>query len=128
MPGLSKGTIETLPLPINAAEFFALLHQQRPQPPDHATLDPPLKRAVDAGVVAELSGQVVPLHAAAQAVNDAVQGLALVDPIRTEPRRRIVLFQHLGDPRPKCVVDFPDRRQRLGLFLPSRHPWLLSSA
>src|SRR5262249_22076214 len=72
-PGLAQPPIGALPVPVDAAQFGAALQQQGPDAGEHAAAAPALEPAVDGTVVAELLGQVVPLAAAAQAEEDAVQ-------------------------------------------------------
>jgi hypothetical protein len=127
VPGLAQGAVEALPRPVDAGQRLAPLDRQCPEAADHAALDPPLERAVDAGVVAELPRGPVPLpHAAPRAVDHAVQGVAPVDATGAEAGGRVVLGRHLPGPRPQRVVHPPDRRQRLRRSPLSRHPWLPS--
>src|SRR5215472_9805936 len=71
-PGLAHAAIGTLPLPVDLAQFLARGDQRGPDALHHPVATPALEPAVDGGVIAELLGQVVPLAAAAQAVDNAV--------------------------------------------------------
>lgn len=70
---------------------------------------------MDADVVAELGGQVVPLAAGAGAVDDPVERPALVDAGAAHRRGRVVDGQDARHRGPQVVRHVPDRRQALGL-------------
>src|SRR5947209_6184905 len=77
-PGLAQGPVGALPVPVNRAEFGALLDQQGPDAAEDPVLAPALEPALDGAVIAELLGEPVPLAAAAHAEDDAIDSLAPV--------------------------------------------------
>lgn len=64
------------------------------------------------GVGAELLGQSVPLHAGAEAVDDAVEDGAEVGAGSAGAGRRVVPGQEVFDDGPKIVGDNPDGFRR----------------
>ena len=70
---------------------------------------------MDADVVAELGREVVPLAAGAGAVDDPVEGLALVDAGAAHHGGRVVDGQDALHRLPQVVRHVPDRRECLGL-------------
>src|SRR5262245_44126794 len=119
--GLAHAAVGTLPVPVNLAQLGALRGQGGPDLRHHAAAAPALEPAVDGAVVAELLGQVVPLAAGAEAVDDAVEdpppvlgrlaALGAGLPIGAEDR---------FDTPPEVVGDFPDGVQWLGV---AALPW-----
>jgi hypothetical protein len=122
-PGLAQPPVGRLPFPLDLAQLVALLDQQGPDLLEDAVAAPPLEPAVHRAIVAILLGQLVPLAAAAEAEDDAVEGRPPVDPAPATVllgRRRGVFEQDRLDPLPEGVGDLPDRLQRLDLStLPS---------
>ena len=120
---LAHGAVGTLPLPLNAAQFVALLDQHRPDLLHHSVVAPPLKPTVDRTVVAKLFRQAIPLTARSHPEDDPVEDLP---PIGSWPppfgrRWGWGIPQEDGlNPSPEFVRDFPDRCQRLD------HPLLAS--
>lgn len=122
-PGLAQPPVGRLPPPLHLAQLVALLDQQGPDLLEDAVAAPPLEPAVHRAVVAEPLGQLVPLAAAAEAEDDAVEGRPPVDPVPAAVllrRQRGVLQQDRLDPLPQLVGDLPDGLKRLDLSsLPS---------
>jgi hypothetical protein len=123
-PGPAQPPVGRLPLPLDLAQLVALLDQESPDLLEDAVSAPPLEPAVHRTVVAILLGQSVPLAAAAEAEDDAVEGRAPIDPIPAAVllgRRWGVLQQDRLDPFPQFVGDLPDRLQGLDLTLGPCH-------
>src|SRR6516164_1422529 len=112
--GLAHAPVCTLPLPVDLLEFVTRLDEHRPDSLHHPVAAPSLEPAVDCGVVAEPLGHLVPLAAATEAMNDPVDEPPPIGWRLPTPGARLpVLLEDGLDPRPKLVVDFPDRFQRL---------------
>lgn len=123
-PGLAQPPVGRLPLPLGRPEFVALRDQQGPDLLEDAVSAPPLEPAVHRAVVAIFLGQPVPLAAAAEAEEDAVDGRPPVDAVPAAMllrRRRGVFEQNRLDPLPQLVGDLPDGLQRLDLTLRPCH-------
>jgi len=122
---LAHGAVGTLPFPVQASQFLAVLHQHRPDALQDTPANPPLHSAVNAAVVAKLHRQLVPLAAAAHLIDDTVERVALPG---SRPARLCWWVQFLKDGLnyvPQFVVDFLNRRKRYYVPFPSGHPWLL---
>lgn len=113
----AQAAVGGLPLPVHAPQVVALGQQDGPQDVEDAPVFPAAEGAVDAAVVAELGGQVVPLAAGPHPEDDAVEGPARVAALPAGSGGRVVDGQDLLDQRPERVGDVPDRRQRLGPLL-----------
>src|SRR5262249_474930 len=113
--GLAQPAVGALPPPVDLAQFLALGGQGGPDAFHHAVAAPALEPAVDGGVVAELPGQVVPLAAAPQTVDDAVEHSPPV-PGRAAALGAVspVLLEDGLDAGPEVVADLPEGLQRLG--------------
>jgi hypothetical protein len=98
---------------VDRAEVGALGDQGRPDLLHHAVAAPALEPAVDGAVVAELLGELVPLAAAAQAEEDAVQGAPPVGALAPGGLGRGVLQEDGLDALPEVVGDLPDGVQLL---------------
>jgi hypothetical protein len=70
---------------------------------------------MDADIIAEFRGKVVPLAAGTGAIDDPVERLALVNPRAAHPRRRIIDSQNALHRLPKLVGHVPDRWKCFGL-------------
>jgi len=103
-------------VPVYALQIITFGEQDGPQDVKDALVLPASEGAVDAAVIAELLGQMVPLAACAHAKDDAVEGLAWVAALASCSCGRVVDGQHLLDQLPERVGDVPDRRQRLLRF------------
>ena len=66
-------------MPVYGVEELAGGDQGGPEFVEEAQIVPALKSTVNAGVIAELLGQMVPLTARSHSENDAVEGFAGVD-------------------------------------------------
>jgi len=116
-PGLAQHPVGRLPLPIDRPEVAALLDQHGPDLLEDPVAAPPLEPAMDRAIVAELFGEPVPLAAATEAEDDAVDRLPPVDAGPAAVllrRRRGILTQDRLDGGPEVIGEFPDRLQRLG--------------
>src|SRR4051794_24171243 len=78
-----------------------------------ATCDPTLERAVNFLHLAQFPWQMDSLHAAAQSVDDPVEGLAQFDPTRDKNVPTDQAPQAPQHVRPQRVINIPNRRQRL---------------
>ncbi len=96
-------------------QVVALGQEDGPQDVEDGLLLPAGEGAVDAAVVAELLGQVVPLAAGPHPVDDPVEGQALVAALAPCFGGRVVDGQDFGDQLPERVGHVPDGRQRLRL-------------
>jgi hypothetical protein len=106
---------------MDIAKFRTLGAQHGPNALHHSVLAPALAPAVDGRVVAELRGQVIPLTAAAQAVDDAVEDRTPILGGLASFRAGLPIVLEDGlDACPKFIADFPDGSQ--GLRLGAR-PW-----
>ena len=77
-PGLAQHRVGRLPLPLDPAQFVALLDQHRPDLLEDAPLDPTLEPVVDRALGAEAFGQLVPLAAAPEPKDDRIEHLSPV--------------------------------------------------
>lgn len=122
-PGLDHRAVGGLPL--DESEVVAVLHQYAPDASKHAAFDPALEGAVDGGVVPEALGKLIPLHARAEAVEDAVEGPAGVGAWPTRTRLGVEFPEHRKDRiLPEVVGDVPDHGQFV-FGLATCHPWFL---
>jgi hypothetical protein len=119
--GLAHSRIGRLPLPIDAVQGFALLHQRGPDALKETALAQLLEVAVHRAVVTELFRQLVPLAASPQAKEDAVQHPPQVHPPRPFGLGGIVFVQDRLEHRPHIVWDLPDGRHWLMVGLWSSH-------
>src|SRR5712692_2731998 len=92
-PGFAQGRVGRLPLPIDPAQFCAVLDQDLPDAIQHLAFDPTLERAMDRAVVGELFGELIPLTAAPHPEDDRVQRAAGIDPRAAGPLGPIVFGQ-----------------------------------
>jgi len=93
----AEAPISRLPVPVHALKVVALGEQDGPQDVEDAFVLPAGKGTVDAAVVAELLGQVVPLAPCPHPVDDAVEGLALIAALAACFGRRVIDGQYLLD-------------------------------
>jgi hypothetical protein len=120
-PGLAQHRVGRLPLPLDPAQFVALLDQHRPDLLEDAALDPPLEPVVDGALGAIPLGQLLPLAAAAQAEDDRVEHHPPVGDPTSGGLPGPELPEDGLDPPPEFVGDLPDRGQRLGSRLGAGH-------
>src|SRR6266849_6729398 len=92
-PSFAQGRIGRLPLPVDAAQFLAVLDQDFPDAVQHFAFDPPLERAMDRTVVGKRLGELIPLTAAPHPEDDRVQRTTRIDAFATGPPGRIVFGQ-----------------------------------
>ena len=86
---LAHHAVGGLPLPAHAAQLLALADQIRPDLLQHTVRGEALKPAVNGRGSAEALGQLVPLAARAQPVDDPVQHQPQIGSRTAGPRRRI---------------------------------------
>jgi hypothetical protein len=98
---------------LDSIQGVTLLDERPPDLVQNTLLFPSLKGAVNRAVVAEFPGQLIPLASRTSAIEDPVEGLALVDPGSSCGIRRIKLVQDLGDHGPKVVRNTPESGQRM---------------
>jgi hypothetical protein len=110
-------------LPVNRAEGITIGYQDSPKAIKNPQFHPALECAMYRTVIAELRGQLVPLYAAAQPIDDPIQGAPLVDPLAPPAFRRIMCRQDGLDHRPKLIRYPPDCGQRFRVIVsfPSGH-------
>lgn len=99
-------------MPVHAREVVASVKQDGPKFVKDALLFPASEGAVDADVIAKLSGKGIPLTPRAQTINDAITGFALVNARATHPRRRIMLGENRRKDCPQFIGQSPNRGQR----------------
>ena len=104
-----------MPVPVYTAQYLALGQQDSPQNVEDTFALPALHGAMDADVIAELLGKMIPLAAGASAIDDPIERLALVDPGAPYHRRRVIDGKHSPHRLPKVVWHVPDRRQCFGV-------------
>jgi hypothetical protein len=124
-PGFAQHPVSGLPFPVHSAKFVAGFHQYRPNPLEDAVSAPALEPTVNRAVVAKVLGQFVPLAAAAEAEDDAIDGFSPVDsraPSLGAWRRRRIFQKKRLNPLPEFVVDFPDRIKGPDLSAGPSHP------
>src|SRR6202012_154314 len=127
--GLAHKAVGTLPGVVDIAETFAVGHQHRPYLGKHALFNPAFKGAMNRGIVTKLPGQMVPLAAAAKAVDDAVERLSRVNTLASGPLGRVQFLDDRADQVvPEVIGTFPNGVEDFGGSLVSGHPWLLSLA
>ncbi len=112
-PRFAQAAVGGLPVPIYALQVIALGQENGPENIEDAFVFPAGEGAVDAAVVAELFGEVVPLTACLHSVDDAVEGLALAAALAACLGRRVIDGQYLLDHRPERVGGVPDGWQGL---------------
>jgi hypothetical protein len=101
---------------VDLAQFGALGDQGGPDALHHPVATPALEPAVDGGVVAELLGQVIPLAATAEAMDNAVDDRSpVLGRLPPFGAGLPVLPEDGLDTSPQPVVNFPDGIQPLGL-------------
>jgi hypothetical protein len=123
-PGLAQHPVGGLPFPVHSAEFVARFHKYRPNPLEDAVSAPALEPTMNRTIVAKMLGQLVPLTAAAEAENDAIDGFSPVDsraPSLGVRRWRIFPKKRLNS-LPMFVVDFPNRIKGPDLSAGPSHP------
>src|SRR5215472_8614767 len=115
-PGLAHAAIGTLPVPVDLAEFLALLGEDGPNFLHHAVAAPTLEPTVNGAIGTELLRQAVPLTAAAKAGDDTVEHLPpILGRLSALGAGLPILSQNGFDACPEFIADFPDGRKRLGL-------------
>jgi hypothetical protein len=98
-------------------QIVALGQENGPQNVKDGFFFPAEEGTVDAAVVAELFGQVVPLATCSHPKDDAIEGKARIAALTASFGGRIIDGQHFFDQLPERVRDVPERRERLGLGL-----------
>src|SRR5208337_202184 len=126
---LAHEAVGRLPGPGHSVQTFAVSHQHAPDFIEDALDDPALHGAMNRRIIAELFGQMVPLAAAAQVVDDAVERRAEIDAFAPRGGGRVQRLNHRRDDiDPEIVRTFPDCVDGLEIPLGTGHPWLLSLA
>lgn len=95
------------------AEFITDLDKFGPDGLEDALFDPALHGAMDRGVVGKLLRQVIPLHTGAYAIDDRIEGGALVDAFGTGIVGWVEFEQDRLNAIPEFVGHAPDRGQGL---------------
>ena len=90
---LAHGAVGTLPFPVDATQFFAVLYEHSPDALDDTFANPSLHGAVNTAVVAKFLGQMIPLATTAHPKNDAVQCRAQCSSWPAGFRRRVQLVE-----------------------------------
>src|SRR5262249_2641847 len=105
---LSHGAIGALPIPVDAAQVFALFDQRGHDLLHDVVLVPAVAPVMDRALGTKLRRQLIPLAAAAHAKNDAVQNLSPVGDFATRGLLRPELFEDRSNAFPQVVRDFPN--------------------
>jgi hypothetical protein len=95
-----------LPLPVHGPEFLAVFQQHGPKTRENSLGDPSLHRSMNRRVVAESPRQLLPLHAAAHPIDDAIERLALPGAGPTGRGRWVQFVENLANNLPQFVADF----------------------
>jgi hypothetical protein len=90
---LGQRAIGALPFPVHAGEFVAGRRQFGPDFLHDAISVPALEPTMNRTVVAELSRQVIPLTAAAHAIDNPIYGCSPVDPFAARPLAGWTIFE-----------------------------------
>src|SRR5262249_55283363 len=98
-----------LPPPVDLAQFFVFVDEQRPDHLEQIDLDPSLKGAMESRIISIDSRDMIPLATSAELEDQSVKNFSVIFTRSTSLFGRIILVNQFRDSFPKVIRNFPNR-------------------
>lgn len=115
--GFVGAAVGGLPLPIKTTKLITFGRQFLPDALEETTPHPDLKPVMNAAVVAEFQGKMIPLATGTHTENHGFKDTAKINrPLAPNGSRRAKLLEHRTDTLPQIVRNGPDGGHRLSML------------